>query len=35
LLDLSRILQRGELRRLDEAAEIAAEPVTAGVTARK
>jgi purine-binding chemotaxis protein CheW len=35
LLDLGRILQRGELRRLDEAAEIAAEPVTAGVTARK
>src|SRR5271156_5487926 len=34
LLDLSRILQRGELRRLDEVAETAA-PVPAGVTARR
>jgi purine-binding chemotaxis protein CheW len=34
LLDLSRILQRGELRRLDEAAEtVATEP--AGVTAQR
>ena len=34
LLDLSRILQRGELRRLDEVAETAA-PEPAGVTARR
>jgi purine-binding chemotaxis protein CheW len=34
LLDLSRILQRGELRRLDEVAETAA-PVPVGATSKR